>query len=65
MQATLLITGASRGIGAATALQAARAGYAVAMESAVLPMFAKVDARPGGLNASVNNAGVVDVGSRR
>jgi NAD(P)-dependent dehydrogenase (short-subunit alcohol dehydrogenase family) len=96
MQATLLITGASRGIGAATALQAARAGYAVAVnyhanslaadevvrqiramggtaitvqadvavESEVLAMFAKVDARLGRLSALVNNAGVVDVACR-
>jgi NAD(P)-dependent dehydrogenase (short-subunit alcohol dehydrogenase family) len=96
MSPILLITGASRGIGAATALQAARGGYAVAVnyranslaadevvrqiraaggtamavqadvavESEVLAMFARVDARLGRLDALVNNAGVVDVPCR-
>ena len=96
MHAVVLITGGSRGIGAATALLAAQHGYAVAVnyarnslaadevvreiraaggtaitvqadvavESQVLAMFAKVDAKLGTLTALVNNAGVVDVASR-
>jgi NAD(P)-dependent dehydrogenase (short-subunit alcohol dehydrogenase family) len=92
----LLITGGSRGIGAATALLAASAGYAVAVnytanslaadevvrqirasggtaitvqadvavESDVLAMFQKVDAKLGLVTALVNNAGVVDMTSR-
>jgi NAD(P)-dependent dehydrogenase (short-subunit alcohol dehydrogenase family) len=96
MQKIVLITGGSRGIGAATALLAAHQGYAVAVnyatnslaadevvrtirvgggtaitvqadvavESQVLAMFDKVDAKLGRLTALVNNAGVVDVPSR-
>ena len=96
MSKTVLITGASRGIGAATALLAAKEGYAVAInyasnslaadevvrqiraldgqamavqadvavESQVLAMFEKIDARFGRLTALVNNAGVVDQTSR-
>ena len=96
MSKVLLVTGGSRGIGAATALLAASQGYAVAVnyaanslaadevvrqiragggtaitvqadvaiESDVLGMFKKVDARLGRLSALVNNAGVVDVASR-
>ena len=96
MNKVLLITGGSRGIGAATALLAASQGYTVAVnytanslaadevvrqiradggtaitvqadvaiESDVLAMFKKVDARLGRLTALVNNAGVVDVASR-
>ena len=96
MRKVLLITGGSRGIGAATALLAARAGYAVAVnyaanslaadevvrqirvsggtavtvqadvsiETDVLAMFHKVDAKLGRLTALVNNAGVVDMTSR-
>lgn len=96
MGPVLLVTGAARGIGAATALQAARAGYAVAvnyranslaadevvrqiraqggtamavqadvaLESEVLAMFARIDAKLGRLGALVNNAGVVDVACR-
>jgi NAD(P)-dependent dehydrogenase (short-subunit alcohol dehydrogenase family) len=96
MQKIVLITGGSRGIGAATALLAAHQGYAVAVnyaanslaadevvrtiradggtaitvqadvavESQVLAMFNKVDAKLGRLTALVNNAGVVDVASR-
>jgi NAD(P)-dependent dehydrogenase (short-subunit alcohol dehydrogenase family) len=92
----LLITGGSRGIGAATALLAATQGYAVAVnytanslaadevvrqirasggtaitvqadvavESDVLAMFQKVDAKLGLVTALVNNAGVVDMTSR-
>eukprot|EP01036_Dinobryon_divergens_P050193 gene50193-67214_t len=96
MTPTLLITGASRGIGAATALLAAQRGFAVAVnysanslaadevvrqirasggtaitvqadvavESDVLAMFQKVDAKLGLVTALVNNAGVVDMTSR-
>ena len=96
MQEIVLITGGSRGIGAATALLAAQRGYAVAVnyatnslaadevvrairagggtaitvqadvavESQVLAMFDKLDAKLGRLTALVNNAGVVDVASR-
>lgn len=96
MNPVVLITGASRGIGAATALLAAQKGYAIAVnytrnslaadevvrqvrsaggtaitvqadvadESQVMAMFEKVDAKLGGLNALVNNAGVVDVACR-
>ena len=96
MSKVLLITGGSRGIGAATALLAASQGYAVAVnyaanslaadevvrqirasggnaitvqadvaiETDVLAMFKKVDAKLGRLTALVNNAGVVDMTSR-
>ena len=96
MNPVVLITGGSRGIGAATAMLAARQGFAVAVnysvnslaaddvvrqiraaggtaitvqadvavESQVIAMFEKVDAKLGRLNALVNNAGVVDVASR-
>lgn len=96
MNKVLLVTGGSRGIGAATALLAASQGYAVAVnyaanslaadevvrqirsgggtaitvqadvaiESDVLAMFKKVDAKLGRLTALVNNAGVVDMASR-
>lgn len=96
MSKVLLITGGSRGIGAATSRLAASQGYAVAvnysthslaadevvrqirsdggtaitvqadvaLESDVLAMFKKVDAKLGRLTALVNNAGVVDQTSR-
>ena len=96
MRPVVLITGGSRGIGAATALLAAEQGYAVginyssnsqaasalverikagggtalaiqadvAQEAQVLAMFKTVDEQLGRLSALVNNAGVVDVGSR-
>ncbi|RYZ11315.1 MAG: SDR family oxidoreductase [Comamonadaceae bacterium] len=92
----MLITGASRGIGAATALLAASRGHAVAVnytsnmeaaervvaqirsnggraiavqadvgdEAQVVAMFRTVDAELGPLTSLVNNAGVVDLGSR-
>ena len=92
----VLITGGSRGIGAATALLAAQHGFSVAVnytanslaadevvrqiragggaaitvqadvgvETDILAMFAKVDAKLGRITALVNNAGVVDVASR-
>ena len=96
MKPIALITGGSRGIGAATALLAARRGFAVAVnytahaaaaESVVqqiralggsamavkadvavaadiVAMFRQVDAQLGRVTALVNNAGVVDTGSR-
>ena len=96
MQPIALITGGSRGIGAATALLAAQRGFAVALnyssnslaadevvrqiraaggtaitvqadvavESQVMAMFDKIDAKLGPLSSLVNNAGVVDVTCR-
>ncbi|MES2581862.1 MAG: SDR family oxidoreductase [Pseudomonadota bacterium] len=96
MQPIVLVTGGSRGIGAATALLAAQKGYAVAVnyasnslaadevvrqiragggtaitvqadvaiESQVMAMFDKIDAKLGPLSSLVNNAGVVDVACR-
>ncbi|MBG6073980.1 MULTISPECIES: SDR family oxidoreductase [unclassified Polaromonas] len=96
MSQLVLITGGSRGIGAATALMAARHGYAVAVnytanslaadevvrqirqtggqamavqadvavETQVVAMFEKIDAKFGRLTALVNNAGVVDQTTR-
>ena len=93
---TVLITGASRGIGAAAALACARRGWDVAVnyardvgaaeavaaqvralgrraivvaadvadETAVLAMFARIDAEMPPLAGLVNNAGVVDVQAR-
>jgi NAD(P)-dependent dehydrogenase (short-subunit alcohol dehydrogenase family) len=91
MTRTILITGGSRGIGAACALLAAERGYRVCInyradanaaasvvraieaaggtalalqadvadEAAVMRMFAEIDARCGGLDALVNNAGIL------
>ena len=96
MSKVLLVTGGSRGIGAAVAQLAAKQGYAVAVnfngnqaaaesvvgqirdtggaaisvqadvadETAVMAMFARIDAELGPLSALVNNAGVVDMPSR-
>ena len=96
MSKMLLVTGGSRGIGAAVAQLAAKQGYAVAVnfngnqaaaesvvgqirdtggaaisvqadvadETAVMAMFARIDAELGPLSALVNNAGVVDMPSR-
>ncbi len=93
---TVLITGASRGIGAACALACARDGWDVAVnytrdsaaaervarevralgrraihvqadvadESAVLAMFARIDAELPPLRGLVNNAGIVDAMAR-
>lgn len=95
-QPIALITGGSRGIGAATALLASQRGFAVAVnyssnslaadevvrqiragggtaitvqadvavESQVMAMFDKIDAKLGPLSGLVNNAGVVDVACR-
>ncbi|MEJ3653007.1 SDR family oxidoreductase [Actinomycetes bacterium KLBMP 9759] len=89
----VLVTGASRGIGAAVARLASRSGYAVAVgyhsddgaagkvlaelegpgtaikadvgsEAAVERMFTELDHRFGRLDALVNNAGVLEGGSR-
>jgi NAD(P)-dependent dehydrogenase (short-subunit alcohol dehydrogenase family) len=89
----MFITGGGRGIGAATALLAARRGYAVAVnylrngaaaervvaqigksaiavagdvasEADVVRMFKTVDEKLGRLTALVNNAGIVDRGTR-
>ncbi len=96
MQAVALITGGSRGIGAATARLAAQKGFAVAVnytrnslaadevvrqiragggtamavqadvavETQVVAMFEKIDAKLGPVNSLVNNAGVVDLACR-
>ncbi len=93
---SVLVTGGSRGIGAAVALACARAGWDVAVnyardagaaehvarevralgrraihvqadvadESAVLAMFARVDAELSPLQGLVNNAGIVDAMAR-
>jgi NAD(P)-dependent dehydrogenase (short-subunit alcohol dehydrogenase family) len=89
----MIVTGGGRGIGAATALLAAKRGYAVAIsylkdaaaaervvhqigknaiavagdvasEADVVRLFKTVDEKLGRLTALVNNAGIVDRGSR-
>ena len=96
MNLITLVTGASRGIGAASALAVARAGHDVVVncardtaaaeqvaaqvralgrralvvqadvadETAVLAMFARIDADMGRLTGLVNNAGIVDKKAR-
>jgi NAD(P)-dependent dehydrogenase (short-subunit alcohol dehydrogenase family) len=93
MAKVVLVTGGSRGIGAATARLAAAEGYDVAVnflrdeaaadklvneigrkavalqgdvasESDVVRMFAELDRKLGPLSALVNNAGIVDRGTR-
>ena len=96
MNRVLLVTGGSRGIGAATCRLAAERGWDVAVnytrnraaaetvaadvrsrgrkawvlhadvsdEAQVLAMFATIDREGGALGGLVNNAGVVDIGSR-
>ena len=96
MNPITLVTGASRGIGAASALAVARAGHDVVVncardtaaaeqvaaqvrafgrralvvqadvadETAVLAMFARIDADMGRLTGLVNNAGIVDKKAR-
>jgi NAD(P)-dependent dehydrogenase (short-subunit alcohol dehydrogenase family) len=89
----MIVTGAGRGIGAATALLAAKRGYAVAVnylkngdaaervveqigknaiavagdvasEADVVRLFRTVDEKLGRVTALINNAGIVDRGSR-
>jgi NAD(P)-dependent dehydrogenase (short-subunit alcohol dehydrogenase family) len=93
MQKVMLITGGGRGIGAATARLAAKAGYSVcvnyvrdrisadklakelggkaiavggdvSVETDVLKLFETVDRELGRVSVLVNNAGVVDTGTR-
>jgi len=96
MKPVALVTGGSRGIGAATAQLAARRGFAVAVnyssnaaaaravvaaiesaggtavavqanvadEAQVMAMFATIDRELGGLQALVNNAGIVAAAAR-
>jgi NAD(P)-dependent dehydrogenase (short-subunit alcohol dehydrogenase family) len=96
MSKVMIVTGGGRGIGAATALLAAKRGYAVAVnylknsdaadavvesiaraggkaiavaadvavENDVVQLFAETDRMLGKVTALVNNAGIVDRGSR-
>lgn len=91
MKKVMIVTGGGRGIGAATARLAAKAGYAVCVnyvrdrasaeklagevggiavpcdvsaEADVVQLFETVDRELGRVGVLVNNAGVVDLGSR-
>lgn len=91
MKKVMIVTGGGRGIGAATARLAAKAGYAVCVnyvrdrasaeklagevggiavpcdvsaEADVVQLFDTVDRELGRVGVLVNNAGVVDLGSR-
>ena len=69
MNKVLLVTGGSRGIGAATALLAAQNGWSVAVNYTTNSLAAdevvrQIDAKFGRLTGLVNNAGVVDVTAR-